>query len=125
MFKTFVISLLVVLFGTANMAGAQAIVPITNEISYFRNVGDDGAERGETLQIISINSFNIGTEFILEFTGDFNWGLDLFEDDDYYIELSVVKPVYKFISLNYQRIYGTFYDPPVNQFGIRLSFFTQ
>jgi hypothetical protein len=104
---------------------AETITPFTNEISLFKNIDDVGDHRGTTLQIISINSVNIGTEFILEFTGDFNWGLDMYEDYDYYLELSIVKPVYSLISVNYQRIYGTFYNEPVNQFGIRLSLFSQ
>ena len=103
---------------------AQTVTPCTNEISYFSNVDDAGNNRGRTLQIVSINMLDIGTEFIFEFTGDFNWDLDLYEDYDYYMELSLVKPIYKSFSLNYQRIYGTFCDEPINQFGLRLSLFT-
>ena len=103
---------------------AEVVTPYSNEISFYKNVDDLGNDRGTTLQIVSINGFNLGTEFIFEFTGDFNWDLDLYEDYDYYFELSIVKPVYRDISLNYQRIYGTFYNEPVNQFGIRLSLFT-
>ena len=101
-----------------------AITPITNEISFYKNIDDLGDSRGTTLQIISINEFRLGTNFIFEFTGDFNWNLDLYEDHDYYLELSLVKPVYRSLSLNYQRIYGTFVTEPVNQFGIRLSLFS-
>jgi hypothetical protein len=100
------------------------VTPITNEISLFRNMEDQGGFRGTTLQIVSINQFNIGTDFIIEFTGDFNWQLDLYEDHDYYMELSVVKPIYRSLSFNYQRIYGTFAAGPVNQFGLRLSLFS-
>lgn len=102
------------------------IMPISNEVSFYKNVDDDGIDRGTTLQIISINMFTIGTDFIVEFTGDFNWRMDLFDeyDYDYYIELSLVKPVYKSLSVNYQRIYGTFASGPVNQFGIRVSLFS-
>jgi hypothetical protein len=102
------------------------IMPISNEISFYKNVDDDGIDRGTTLQIISINLFHVGTDFIVEFTGDFNWDMDVFDeyDYDYYIEFSLVKPVYKTLSLNYQRIYGTFASGPVNQFGIRLSLFS-
>lgn len=103
---------------------AQEVTPITNELSYFKNVDDLGIDRGTTLQVISINEFTVGTNFIFEFTGDFNWDLDLYEDHDYYLELSIVKPVYKSVSLNYQRIYGTFVSEPINQFGVRLSLFT-
>ncbi len=100
------------------------VTPITNEISLFRNMEDRGDFRGTTLQIISINQFDIGTDFIIEFTGDFNWNLDLYEDNDYYIELSIVKPIFRSLSVNYQRIYGTFAAGPVNQFGLRLSLFS-
>ncbi|MEZ5360712.1 MAG: hypothetical protein R3F48_18000 [Candidatus Zixiibacteriota bacterium] len=103
---------------------SQSVTPITNELSYFKNVDDLGKDRGTTLQIISINEFTIGTNFIFEFTGDFNWDMDYFEDRDYYLELSVVKPVYKSVSLNYQRIYGTFVSEPINQVGVRISLFT-
>lgn len=102
---------------------AQSVTPFTNEISYFKNIDDLGNSRGTTLQVISINGFNLGTDFVFEFTGDFNWGLDPDFDNDYYIELSIVKPVYKKLSVNYQRIYGTYYSPPINQFGIRISLF--
>jgi hypothetical protein len=102
------------------------VTPITNEISYYKNMDDNRRSRGTTLQIISINEFHIGTDFIIEFTGDFNWDWDPGpeEDYDYYYELSLVKPVYRSLSLNYQRIYGTFANGPVNQFGIRLSLFS-
>ncbi len=109
----------------ASSLTAQVITPYSNEISCFKNLDDLGRSRGTTMQIIAINGIDIGTEFVFEFTGDFNWDLDLYKDYDYYIELSLVKPVYQAISVNYQRIYGTFYDEPVNQFGIRLSFFTE
>lgn len=102
---------------------AQSVTPFTNEISYFKNIDDLGNSRGTTLQVISINGFNIGTDFVFEFTGDFNWNLDLYEDYDYYMELSIVKPVYKKLSVNYQRVYSTFYAEPINQFGIRISLF--
>jgi hypothetical protein len=118
------IGAIIFLFALSSLAVSENIIPYTNEISYFKNLDDDGKNRGTTLQIISINEFNLGTNFIFEFTGDFNWNLDLYEEKDYYIELSVVKPVYKSISLNYQRIYGTFYKPPVNQVGVRLSLFS-
>jgi hypothetical protein len=102
----------------------SAVTPLTNEISLFRNMEDQGGFRGTTLQIISINQFDIGTDFIIEFTGDFNWNLDLYKNYDYYVELSIVKPVYRSLSVNYQRIYGTFASGPINQFGLRLSLFS-
>lgn len=97
------------------------IIPITNEVSLYRNVDDHGTDRGETLQIIAINTIKIWTEFNFEFTGDFNWDMS-YEKRDHYIELSLVKPVAYRVSLNYQRIISTFEDEPVNQFGIRFSF---
>ncbi|MEE9442640.1 MAG: hypothetical protein V3V99_08220 [candidate division Zixibacteria bacterium] len=121
--KCILIGALIFSFALTSLAVSENIIPYTNEISYFRNFDDNGKNRGTTLQIISINEFNLGTNFIFEFTGDFNWELDFTNDRDYYIELSIVKPVYKSISLNYQRIYGTFYKPPVNQVGVRLSLF--
>ncbi|MEW5922531.1 MAG: hypothetical protein AB1746_00935 [Candidatus Zixiibacteriota bacterium] len=97
------------------------IIPITNEVSLYKNVDDDGNNRGETLQIISINTFKIWTEFNFEFTGDFNWDMSS-EVRDHYIELSLVKPVGYNVSVNYQRIISTFENKPVNQFGLRFSF---
>lgn len=108
----------------------QLVTPLSNEISFYRNMDDVRRPRGVTLQIISINQFHIGTDFIIEFTGDFNWEMDLNPEaelekaHDYYLELSIVKPVYRSLSVNYQRIYGTFANGPINQFGIRLSLFS-
>lgn len=103
------------------------VTPLVNEVSLYKNVDDAGNNRGQTLQIISINTIKIWTEFNIEFTGDFNFDMTYeFDgskmDNDHYIELSIVKPVYKLISLNYQRIYSTFEDRAINQFGVRLSF---
>jgi hypothetical protein len=94
--------------------------PITNEISLYRNADDSWNDRGKTLQIISINSFKLWTTFNFEFTGDFNWDMSYLKRD-HYIELSIVKPVVKKISLNFQRIISSFENRPINQFGIRLS----
>ncbi|MCP4569272.1 MAG: hypothetical protein GY841_16985 [FCB group bacterium] len=109
-----------------NSSTAPLITPYTNEISFYRNVDDFGIDRGQTLQIISINALHLGTDFVFEFTGDFNWGLTTAPDKNYdhYMELSLVKPVYKSLSLNCQRIYGSLEEKPINQFGIRLAFFT-
>jgi hypothetical protein len=103
------------------------VTPLVNEVSLYKNVDDAGNDRGQTLQIISIYTIKIWTEFNIEFTGDFNFDMTYeFDgskmDNDHYIELSIVKPVYKLISLNYQRIYSTFEDRAINQFGVRLSF---
>jgi hypothetical protein len=100
------------------------ITPIANNVSFYKNVDDLGRSRGTTLQIVLINSVRIVTDFTVEITGDLNWDLDWYEDHDYYVELSLVKPIYKSLSVNYQRIYGTFVDKPINQFGVRLSLFT-
>jgi len=100
------------------------VTPITNEISYYKNTDDLGRSRGTTLQIISINAFHVLTDFTFEFTGDFNWEMDFSENYDYYLELSLVKPVYKSLSINYQRIYGTFVGEPINQVGLRISLFS-
>ncbi len=98
-----------------------SLFPITNEISFFKNIDDAGNNRGQTVQIIAINSFKLLTEFTFEFTADFNWRMSR-KKEDYYIELSLVKPIYGILSINYQRILATFEDKPINQFGLRLSF---
>ena len=112
-------------------SGKLGFFPISNEISFYKNYDDAGEDRGQTLQIISINSFRIFTSFNFEFTGDFNWRysyVDPFNtalgksNNDHYIELSIVKPVTGFISLNVQRIIASFEEESINQFGIRLSF---
>lgn len=98
-----------------------SIFPITNEVSFYKNVDDSGKDRGQTLQIIAINNFKLLTEFTFEFTADFNWRMSG-EKEDHYIELSIVKPIFGIFSLNYQRIMQSFEDKPINQFGFRLSF---
>ncbi len=96
--------------------------PIVNEVSVYQNSSDEGDNLGQTLQIISINEIKLGTTFNLEFTADFNRRMTPGEDEDYYLEISLVKPVWKKLSVNYQRIHGTFIADPVNQFGMRWSF---
>jgi hypothetical protein len=112
-------------------SGKLGFSPITNEISFYQNLDDAGEDRGQTMQIISINSFKIFTTFNFEFTGDFNWRysyVDPFDlslgknNHDHYIELSIVKPVTNFFRLNVQRIIASFEDESINQFGFRLSF---
>jgi len=93
---------------------------ISDEVSFYANTNDDFDTRGRTLQVVALNQFKIGTWFQVEFTGDFNWEMTPGTNYDYYIEVGVVKTVWKRLSLNYQRIYGTFVDEPINQFGIRL-----
>ncbi|UCE25562.1 MAG: hypothetical protein JSU74_05820 [Candidatus Zixiibacteriota bacterium] len=108
-------------------SGKLGFYPISNEVSFYKNVDDAAEDRGETLQIISINSFRLWTTFNFEFTGDFNFDCSYDPEvgdyiDDHYIELSIVKPVTSFVSLNVQRIISTFEPEPVNQFGVRLVF---
>ena len=105
-----------------SQSGKLGFFPISNEVSFYKNVDDDGADRGQTLQIISINSFKLLTNFNFEFTGDFNFDFTPGLDDDHYIELSIVKPVTDMVSLNVQRVISTFESKPINQFGIRLVF---
>jgi hypothetical protein len=97
------------------------IVPISNEVSFYRNVDDAGNDRGRTLQIVAINGFNLWTNFVFEFTADINYDMSNY-CQDHYIELSLVKPVWKYFSVNYQRIFSKFEEKPINQFGLRLSF---
>jgi Fe-S cluster biosynthesis and repair protein YggX len=96
--------------------------PIVNEVSIFQNSSDEGDNLGQTLQIIFINEIKLGTAFNLEFTADFNRRMTPGENEDYYLEISLVKPVWKKLSVNYQRIHGTFMADPANQFGVRWSF---
>lgn len=112
-------------------SGTFNFFPISNEISVYQNYDDAGVDRGRTLQIISINSFRLFTDFSFEFTADFNWQYsyaDPFDLDsdmnsrDHYIELSLVKPVTSMLSLNVQRVIATFENEAINQFGFRLSF---
>jgi hypothetical protein len=106
---------------TAKLSDDIGFTKLVNEVSFYRNTDNEFNERGFTLQIISINSFRFFTDFNFEFTGDFNWELDLYEEYDYYLELSVVKPVYKMLSVNYQQIHGSFVSGTIHQFGVRLS----
>ena len=103
-------------------SGKVGFYPLVNEISFYRNYDDNGDDRGKTVQIISINSFKLLTDFNFEFTGDFNYDFTPGLDNDHYIELSIVKPIGSIFSLNVQRIISTFETKPVNQFGFRLSF---
>jgi len=119
-------SVCVLLLVLAGLVSADESVvsfqPLVNEISLYKNFLDDGDDAGQTLQIVSINSIKIYTEFSFEFTADFNRKLTPGKDHDYYMEFGIVKPVWKKVSANYQRIYGTFVDKPINQIGVRYSF---
>jgi hypothetical protein len=103
-------------------AGELDFQRITNEISAYQNFFDGGDDAGQTLQIVSINSVKILTWFNIEFTYDFNRDLAWKGKNDYYYELGVVKPVWRKISLNYQRVDGTFLEKSFNQIGVRYSF---
>ncbi|MBU8932499.1 MAG: hypothetical protein KOO62_00690 [candidate division Zixibacteria bacterium] len=112
-------------------SGKLGFYPISNELSFYQNYDDAGENRGRTFQVVSINSFKLLTSFTFEFTGDFNWkysyadpfDLSLGKNNyDYYVELSLVKPVTSFLSLNVQRVIATFESKPINQFGVRLVF---
>ncbi|MCX6825895.1 MAG: hypothetical protein NTV06_01310 [candidate division Zixibacteria bacterium] len=59
--------------------------PITNEISCYTNIDDTRRNRGQTLQIVSLNTF--------EFTADLNWDMSCLRRD-HYMELSLVKSVF-------------------------------
>ena len=114
--------ILLLLWALSLQAGELGFQEIANEISVYQNVFDDGGDAGQTLQIVSINSVRILTWFNIEFTYDFNRDLAWKGKDDYYYELGVVKPVWRKISLNYQRVDGTFLEKPFSQIGLRYSF---
>ncbi|HWR82700.1 MAG TPA: hypothetical protein VN285_05305 [Candidatus Deferrimicrobium sp.] len=110
-------------------SGNLALFPISNEISLYRSYDDAGAHRGHTLQVILINSLKLFTSFNFELTGDFNWRYSYVNPvnhaegknrHDYYLELSIVKPVTDWFSVNVQRVHTTFESRPINQFGVRL-----
>jgi hypothetical protein len=106
-------------YGQTNNFGFQKL---TNEVSLYQNILDSGDNAGQTLQVIAINSLRIFTDVQLEFTADFNRKLTPGKDSDYYMEIGMVKPVYGRLSVNYQRIYGTFIDKEINQVGVRFRF---
>lgn len=119
-----VVFFLVVIFtnGAAGGDNALGFKPVVNEVSLFQNLADGGQRLGQTLQIVSINSIKLGTWFNLEFTADFNRKLNEGQETDYYIEIGLVKPIWKRLSANYQRVEGTFVSEPFSQFGLRWSF---
>ena len=110
----------------ANAAIAQTskfgFQPLTNEVSIYYNYLDGGRNAGQTLQVIAINAFKVFTDFKIELTADFNRKLTPGYNSDYYVEMGIVKPVFKRFSLNVQRIYGTFVCREINQVGFRFSF---
>ena len=102
--------------------GSVGFYPISNELSFYRNIDDAGVDRGETFQIVSINSFKLLTTFTFEFTADYNFDFTPGLNRDHYVELSLVKPVTPFVSVNYQRVISTWEAESINQFGVRLVF---
>jgi hypothetical protein len=116
------LGILIFIVLAASAMATDIVTPYADNISLYKNVDDQGNDRGTTLQIVAVNGIKLITDFTFEFTADFNWKLDLVEKHDYYMELSVVKPVYKTLSVNYQRIYGTFVAGRINQFGVRYTF---
>ncbi|MEW5796767.1 MAG: hypothetical protein AB1772_10460 [Candidatus Zixiibacteriota bacterium] len=103
-------------------SGQIGFYPISNQVSLYQNYDDTGQDRGRTLQVIAINAFRVWTDFSFEFTADFNSHFAAGLSRDHYMELSIVKPITPFVSLNVQRVISTFEPEPVNQFGVRLVF---
>jgi hypothetical protein len=98
------------------------LYPITNEVTLYKSVDDSGKDRGQTIQIVSINTVKLWTEFNFEFTGDYNFSYTAGLSHDHYIEVGIVKPVTKFVSLNVQRVISTFEARGITQYGIRFGF---
>jgi hypothetical protein len=119
---TFILGMICFIGDSSVYARSLGFEKLVNEVSLYQNRYDDFLNAGQTLQIVSINSFNLGTRFNLEFTYDLNYNLEKKDDFTYYLELGVVKEIFPRFSINYQRIHGSFVDKPVNQFGIRFSF---
>lgn len=117
-----IVTMLSLVNSASSQDSALGVTPIVNEVSVYQNSSDDGDNLGQTLQIVSINEIKMGVTFNLEFTADFNRKLTPGKDSDYYLEIGLVKPVWRDLSVNYQRIHGTFMAEPVNQFGVRWSF---
>jgi hypothetical protein len=121
--KVFIILFLNLVFLPAFCSGQTfGLKPLSNNITLYQNSYDDWKGAGQTLQIVMINSFKLGTWFTLEITGDIDQSLQEKGKTCHYFELGLVKDVVPRFGLNYQRIIGTFVDKPVNQFGIRFSF---
>lgn len=103
-------------------AGKVGFYPVSNEISYYKNVDDSGEDRGRTLQIVAINGFRLFTDFSFEFTADYNFDFTPGLNRDHYVELSLVKPITSFLSVNVQRVMSSFEPESVSQVGFRLVF---
>lgn len=105
-----------------NSNGNLGFWPLANEVSVYQNYDDAGDNRGRTLQIVSINSFRLFTQFNFELTADYNFDLTPGLGRDHYVELSLVKPVTSFVSLNIQRVISSFEAESINQMGVRFVF---
>ncbi len=46
-----------------SQSGKIGFYPISNEVSFYKNVDDAGTDRGQTLQIVSINSSEVAYKF--------------------------------------------------------------
>lgn len=103
-------------------SGRFGFWPISNELSIYQNYDDTRENRGQTLQVVSINSLRIFTSFNFEFTADYNYGFTPGLQRDHYVELSLVKPVSSLVSLNVQRVISSFESESINQFGVRFVF---
>lgn len=105
-----------------SQSGKIGFFPISNELSLYKNYDDAGKDRGETVQIIMINSFKVWTTFNFEFTADYNFDMQPGLNNDHYVELSIVKPITPMFSLNVQRVIMSGGPESINQLGFRLSF---
>ncbi|MCP4633777.1 MAG: hypothetical protein GY855_12695 [candidate division Zixibacteria bacterium] len=121
-FKSCLILLSLLIICPSIMAQDIGVGFISNDIAVYKNSDDDLNNKGWTLQLVFINSVKIHTEFQIEFTADFNKDLAWKGKDDYYMEVGFLKEFYKGISLNYQRIEGTFQPGGINQLGVRYHF---
>ena len=124
MSRTIVLMLMVIgVLGTIHaQARAFTFEKISNELSLYQNYTDRATTRGQTVQVVAINRFQLGWWFQTEFAADFNYDYDKPNKWDYYYELGVMKSLVGGLSVNYQRVKGTFVTEPINQIGLRWRF---
>lgn len=113
---------LVIQQGVVAHAQTFTFEKISNELSLYQNYTDELKTQGQTVQVISINRFRVGTWIQTEFTADFNYDYEKPGKWDYYLEIGILKPIIGGLSINYQRIEGTFVSKPTNQIGLRWTF---
>jgi len=113
--KLYILFLLfvVVSIGHANPLG---IVPLSNEVSVYKNIDDDFESRGFTAQFISMNMIH---DFRVGFVLDLNYDDD-FKSDNYW-EFGLLVPIKDRLSFSYQRVNGSFIKP-MNQLGFTWRF---